>query len=75
MYQLMKKVKLFLTCLLVALCGVAYAQSGKVTGTVTDSKGEPVAGVSVAVEGTTLGVTTCLRPDHGRDHGRRCPRP
>ena len=58
MYQLMKKVKLFLTCLLVALCGVAYAQSGKVTGTVTDSKGEPVAGVSVAVEGTTLGVTT-----------------
>ena len=58
MYQLMKKVKLFLTCLLVALCGVAYAQSGRVSGTVTDSKGEPVPGVSVALEGTTLGVTT-----------------
>ena len=53
----MKKVKLFLACLL-AVITAAYAQGQQVTGTITDTKGEPVAGVSVVVDGTTLGVVT-----------------
>jgi len=55
--MLMKKVKLFLACLL-AVLSAAYAQGQQVTGTVTDQNGEPVAGVSVVVDGTTLGVVT-----------------
>ena len=50
--MLMKKVKLFLACLL-AVLSAAYAQGQQVTGTVTDQNGEPVAGVSVVVDGTT----------------------
>ena len=53
----MKKVKLFLACLMLVL-SAAYAQGQQVTGKVTDTKGEPVAGVSVVVDGTTLGVVT-----------------
>ena len=55
--MLMKKVKLFMACLLMVL-STALAQGQSVTGTVTDAKGEPVAGVSVVVDGTTLGVVT-----------------
>ena len=53
----MKKVKLFLACLMLVL-SAAFAQGQQVTGTVTDQNGEPVAGVSVIVDGTTLGVVT-----------------
>ena len=55
--MLMKKVKLFMACLLMVL-STALAQGQSVSGTVTDAKGEPVAGVSVVVDGTTLGVVT-----------------
>ena len=55
--MLMKKVKLFMACLLLVL-SAAFAQGQSVSGTVTDAKGEPVAGVSVVVDGTTLGVVT-----------------
>jgi TonB-linked SusC/RagA family outer membrane protein len=35
-----------------------WAQNVTVTGTVTDDKGEPVAGATVSVKGSTLGVMT-----------------
>ena len=54
----MKRIQLILTCLLVALSATLQAQGQQVKGSIVDSKGEPVAGVSVVVEGTTLGVIT-----------------
>lgn len=38
----------------------AYAQSAPVTGLVTDEKGEPLIGVTVKVNGSSLGSTTDL---------------
>ena len=49
-----------LTCLLVCLMmlpAMAFAAS-KVTGTVTDSNGEPLIGVSILVKGTQFGAQT-----------------
>ncbi len=49
-----------LTCLLVCLMMLpmmAFAAT-KVTGTVTDSNGEPLIGVSVLVKGTQFGAQT-----------------
>ena len=63
--MLMKKVKLFLACLL-AVITAAYAQGQQVTGTITDTKGEPVAGVSVVVDGTTLMVSSPSAQDRDR---------
>ena len=54
----MKRIKLLFACLLLAVSAVAYAQGQQVSGTITDTKGEPVVGVSVVVDGTTLGVIT-----------------
>ncbi len=54
----MKKAKLFMACLLTLLTTVVFAQNQVVKGTITDEKGEPLPGVSVVVEGTTLGVIT-----------------
>ncbi len=56
--MLMKRIQLILTCLLVALSATLQAQGQQVKGSIVDSKGEPLAGVSVVVEGTTLGVIT-----------------
>ncbi len=45
--------------LLLAVIGfTAFAKAQTVTGTVTDSKGDPVAGISVTVKGTTKGTST-----------------
>jgi hypothetical protein len=45
--------------LLLAVIGfTAFAKAQTVTGTVTDSKGDPVAGISVIVKGTTKGTST-----------------
>lgn len=41
--------------------GFASAQNKQITGTVTGPDGAPVAGASVAVEGTSLGTTTDVR--------------
>ncbi|MBS1511296.1 MAG: SusC/RagA family TonB-linked outer membrane protein [Bacteroidetes bacterium] len=45
--------------LLLAVIGfAAFAKAQTVTGTVTDSKGDPVSGISVTVKGTTKGTST-----------------
>jgi TonB-linked SusC/RagA family outer membrane protein len=45
--------------LLLAVIGfTAFASAQTVTGTVTDSKGEPIAGISVTVKGSTKGTST-----------------
>lgn len=54
----MKKAKLFMACLLVVVSTTMFAQGQKVKGIITDQNGEPLAGVSVVVEGTTIGVIT-----------------
>ena len=56
--------KLVLALALLALAGPALAQSGKVTGVVTDAQsGEPLAGVQVFLEGTGRGV---ISQENGR---------
>lgn len=45
-----------LTLLTFVLCsGSVLAQTGKITGFVTDSEGEPLPGVSIVIEGTVQG--------------------
>lgn len=45
--------------LLLAIIGfTAFAKAQTVTGTVTDSKGDPISGISVTVKGTTKGTST-----------------
>lgn len=50
--------RLLLTALFLLTTMLSQAQERTVTGTVTDSQGEPVIGASVVIEGTTRGVTT-----------------
>ena len=53
-----QKIILLLTCL-IAWTGLALGQTRSVSGTVVDSKGEPVPGVAVFVEGnTSVGTMT-----------------
>jgi TonB-linked SusC/RagA family outer membrane protein len=54
----MKRILLFLACLLVVGTGALWAQSGQqVSGVVTEN-GAPLAGVSVSVKGTATAVLT-----------------
>lgn len=56
----MKKWTLLLTCFLISM-GLALAQTGKVSGTVSDENGDPVIGASVVVKGNaTIGTITNL---------------
>ena len=49
----MKKVKLFLACLLAVASTALYAQNITVKGTVSDaSNGEPITGAAVVVQGS-----------------------
>ena len=51
--MLMKKVKLFMACLLAVVSTAVYAQNITVRGTVTDaSNGEPITGAAVVVQGS-----------------------
>lgn len=54
----MKKVKLFLTALVIAATTFVASAQNQVSGVVTDRNGEPVVGASVVVDGTTIGVIT-----------------
>ena len=53
----MKKVIYLLTCVFLSIT-CAIAQTRSIQGTVIDDTGEPLAGVSVVVKGTTTGVIT-----------------
>ncbi|MDR1724283.1 MAG: carboxypeptidase-like regulatory domain-containing protein [Tannerella sp.] len=49
--------------LCIFLAGIIHAdclaqQTGRITGTVTDVSGEPLAGVNIVVKGTTIGTIT-----------------
>jgi TonB-linked SusC/RagA family outer membrane protein len=50
--------RILLLVVAVGLSGVLFAQSKAVSGKVTDTTGESVIGVSVAVKGTTTGTVT-----------------
>ena len=55
----MKKIRLFLTCLLLVITSAAFAQNVQVSGTVTDAgTGDPIAFASLQIKGTSLGTTT-----------------
>ncbi len=57
-----KKLFSIALCLFISI-GAAFAQTA-VTGTVTDESGQPLAGASVLVSGTTLGVNTDLNGNY-----------
>ena len=52
--------KLILALASLGICLSLSAQTTNISGTVTDEKGEPLIGVGVLVEGTTLGTVTDL---------------
>lgn len=63
-----RKVKLFMLMIMLQLLSiVAYSQSLRVTGTITDSKGEPLPGVTVKVQGETTGVSTSISGQYSID--------
>ena len=53
-----KSLSICIAFLLLLCATVAFGQSGTVTGTVTDTNGEPLIGVNVFVKGTTIGFST-----------------
>jgi len=58
MQKIIKRI-LYLICVsLFLVCGQAYAQQKEIKGTVKDSQGEPLIGVTVSVKGTTKGTMT-----------------
>ena len=58
--MLMKKVKLFMACLLAVVSTAIHAQNISVKGKVVSTDGEPVVGAYVLVKDTTVGVLTDL---------------
>ena len=57
----MRPIKVILTVIVLLLSGQIYAQKGIVRGTIFDSSlGEPMIGVTIFAEGTTLGVVSDL---------------
>ena len=57
---MVRKIVLSIAAVL-AVCSFALAQNKQVTGTVTGADGAPVAGATVAVDGTSLGTSTDLQ--------------
>jgi len=53
-------IKKLLFLILMTFSVTAYAQNAAITGTVTDTKNEPLVGVSVMIKGTSTGVMTDL---------------
>ena len=58
LHYMRKKLFLILAMLLSAI--ISFAQNVGISGTVVDSNGEPLIGVSVIVKGTTTGTMTDL---------------
>ncbi|MEM9987135.1 MAG: carboxypeptidase regulatory-like domain-containing protein, partial [Bacteroidota bacterium] len=58
MTVLYQKQGLILAMVMWFLCGSVFAQSGTLTGTLTDPEGEPIAGATVRIDRTTLGAAT-----------------
>ena len=56
----MKKVKLMIASLMILVAGSALAQNIRVSGTVTDSNGDPVPGAAVMLQGSTSVGTATL---------------
>ena len=54
---MVRKIVLSLIAVL-GICAVAMAQNQQVSGTVSDANGNPVAGATVMVDGTSIGTTT-----------------
>jgi len=55
----MKKIKLFITFIVVFMSVVSYAQSGVIKGNVTDSDtGDPLPGVNISIKDSNQGVVT-----------------
>jgi Ca-activated chloride channel family protein len=52
-----KRFSIFAVLILAAIM-MAFAESGKITGKVTDNKGQPLAGVTVTVRGKSSGTVT-----------------
>ena len=52
--------RLTITAMLMFFCFVLHAQHITVTGTVTDTSGEPAVGATVQVQGTKVGSVTNL---------------
>ncbi len=50
--------KHFLSCVLLCLFFITQAQEVIITGIISDSKNEPIQGVSIKIKGTDRGVTT-----------------
>ena len=51
-------IKKILFLFFVVFAATAYSQDVAITGTVTDTNGEPLTGVNVVVKGTTTGAIT-----------------
>ena len=59
----MKRTKLIVTCLLLAMTTALFGQTITVKGTVSDAFGDPVTGAYVVVTGTTNGTSTGVDGD------------
>ena len=71
----MKRITFVLALLLLCVGQLAYAQTIKVTGTVSDAAdNEPLIGAGVMVKGTTNGVATDANGQYVINVRRRCSR-
>ncbi len=50
--------KVFFVCLCILISAVSFAQNREISGTVVDASGQPLPGVGVMVQGTTIGIMT-----------------
>lgn len=56
----MRKSRLLSFLFFVLLTNITFAQTGKISGFVTDSEGEPLPGVSIIIDGTTQGTASTI---------------
>jgi TonB-linked SusC/RagA family outer membrane protein len=63
------KRRFLLTTMILCFALIAQAQNVTVTGTVTDTQGEPLIGVNIVVEGTTTGTITDVNGNYELEVG------